>query len=396
MLPTVVAGGGAEQSLVMLAPHLLGRGMVLHLAHLRPVDDRSRPLLRELSDAGVQLHDLSAGPARFTSRARRLRRLVRTLGPDVVHSTILEADLLVRAALLGAGVPLLTTWANTSYDPVRRALEPGTGTWKFEVVRWVDMLSAHLARPRFHAVTEGVARDGITALHVPPSRVTVVERGRDLSRFVPADADARRRAREAMGVPPDATVLLCVARQFHQKGHVFLLRAFEGLHARHPEVRLVLVGPQGAASPLIRQELASMASRSAVSDLGERGDVADMLGGADLVVLPSVAEGAAGALLEAMAAGVPVVASRLAGFEGWLLDGEHALLARPGDPEDLERALEAALADPAGSAARARRARDLVRERFSIERSAAGMAELYRSVSDASGASRPEARRKAR
>lgn len=380
VLPTVVAGGGAEQSLVMLAPHLVGQGMQLHLAHLRPVDDRSRPLLEHLAGAGVEVHDLSSGSARFAARAARLRRTVRSLRPDVVHSTILEADLLARASLLGTGVLLLTTWANTSYDPVRRALEPGTGTWKFEVVRWVDMTSAHVARVRFHAVTEGVARDGMAALHVSPSRVTVVERGRDLSRFAPADAAGAGRARRAMGLPPDVTVLLCVARQFHQKGHVFLLRAFEELHARRPEVRLVLVGPPGAATPLIRSELDSMQARSAVVELGERDDVAELLGGADVVVLPSVAEGAAGALLEAMAAGVPVVASRLAGLDGWLREGEHALLARPGDPADLLRALEEALDDPPSSARRAERARELVRERFSIERSAAGMADLYRSL----------------
>jgi glycosyltransferase involved in cell wall biosynthesis len=381
VLPSLVPGGGSEQSLAMVDPLLVDRGIDLHLAYL----DRGSELVGMLADRGVVVHDLSQGPPTVLARARRIRALLRRLQPHVVHSTLFDADLPTRLAVLGTRTRALSTWASTSYDPVRRRLEPGYGGWKRQAVRAVDAVGAHATRSRFHAVTEGVADDGVRGLHVARARVRVVERGRDLSRFTPADPPRRARARAAMGVADDDVVALNVARQFPQKGHVHLLRAVDRLAGAHPRLRLVLVGPPGPSTPAVRAELAAMAHADRVVELGQRTDVADLLAGADVFVLASVAEGAAGAVLEAMAAGVPVVATRIPGLRGWVTDGEHAVLAEPGDPGDLARALAAVLDDPAGAAARAERARAHVAARFSLERCADGMVDLYRWAAGVSG-----------
>ncbi len=374
VLPSVVSGGGAEQSLAMVAPLLVERGVELHLAVL----DGRGDLLASLEHAGVVAHDLSSAGS-WPWRVRALRSLVRHLRPDVVHSTLFWADMSARAATIGSGAALLTTWANTSYDPVRRRLEPGAGGWKREVVRIVDLVTAHASRSWYHAVTEGVALDGRQALHVAADRVMVVERGRDLTRFVPPDPAARASTRTALGYDDDVVVVLCVARQSHQKGHLFLLEAFDALGADRPELRLLLVGPHGSASDLIVRRISTSPHPERIVDLGGRDDVVDLLGAADVFVLPSVAEGAAGAIIEAMAVGVPVVTSHLAGFEGWL-DGRHAALATPGDAADLARAIGSALDDPAAAAARVAEAHHLVESRFSLDRCADEMTVMYQSV----------------
>lgn len=376
VLPYIGPGGGSEQSLAMVDPLLVDRGIDVHLAYLAG----ARVLVDGLRAARVQVHDLSAGSSSTWSRARRVRRLVDEIRPDVVHSTLLDADLACRLAALGKRVVPLSTWANTSYDPVRRRLESGYGGWRRDVVRVLDAASARVSGSRFHAVTPGVADDGVRGLRVDRSRVHVVERGRDLSRFRPPTPDRRAAARSSMGVEGDDVVLLNVARQYHQKGHVHLIRAVDRLVDRRPDLRLVLVGQDGPATSAIDAELASMRHPDRVTLLGQRTDVEDLLPGADAFVLSSVAEGAAGAVLESMAAQVPVVATRIQGLRGWVVDGEHALLAEPGDPTGLADAIDRVLADPAAANVRAVAARELVERRFSLERSADGMASMYREL----------------
>lgn len=376
VLPSIVPGGGAEQSLAMVAPLLLDRGIDLHMAFM----DRGSDLVEDLREQGILVHDLSGGARVYPTWAVRLHRLIRQTKPAVVHATLFDAEISARLAGMVTPARSLSTWANTSYDPVRRRLEPGYGGWKRDAVRLVDMVTAHASRSRFHAVTEGVADDGIRALRVDRSTVFVVERGRDLSRFAPRPAEVRRSARDAMGAEAGDTVLINVARQFHQKGQVHLLRAFDRVADEWPAARLVLVGPEGPATSVIQAELVTLRHADRVVQLGQRTDIEDLLAGADVFVLSSVAEGAAGSILEAMAAGVPLVATRIEGLRGWVADGEHAVLAEPGDDVDLARVMASVLADPDGAAQRASRARAMVQRRFSLERCADGMAAMYRAV----------------
>lgn len=375
VLPSVVAGGGAEQSLVMVAPYLRREGISVHLAVLT---DR-QSLVPEIERAGVVVHDLSANQTTL-ARARAVRRVLRTVGPAVVHSTLYEADIPTRLAAFGTETAILSTWANTTYSDTRRRLEPGIGGWKRDVVRRIDAATSRGSHSWFHAVTRGVADDGIAALGVDPGRVRVVERGRDPQAF-PLRTDAgRSRTRSMLGAAADEPIIVTVARQAHQKGHVHLLRAFDRVVARHPSARLFLVGPPGAASSAVADTLAGMAHRDRVTDLGERSDVADLVGAADVFVLASLAEGAAGALIESMAVGTPIVVTDIEGLTGVVEHGRTALLVTPGDADALAQGLEDAIDDPERSLKRAEAARSEFDRRFSIEQAARGLADLYRSI----------------
>lgn len=379
ILPSIVRGGGAEQSLAMVAPLLVSGGIELHLAFL----DRSSDLVEEVERAGVVVHDLSTGSRSVLARAGRIRALLRGIQPDVVHSSLFDADLPTRLAVVGTGARPISTWANTAYDSARRRLEPGYGGWKRSAVQLIDAVGGRISGSHFHAVTLGVAEDSMRALAVSPGRVFVVERGRDLAKFAGANSRGVSELRAELGIDRSGKVLLNVGRQFHQKGHVVLLRAFDRLAAETSEdLHLILVGPAGPATPAVRKQLSAMVASDRVHELGQRSDIVELLGLADLLVLASVAEGAAGSVLEAMAASVPVVATRILGLKGWFDDEEYGFFAEPGDVESLTRALGQALSDPLDAAERAGRAHDLALSRFSLERSATGLAEMYRSVAE--------------
>jgi glycosyltransferase involved in cell wall biosynthesis len=177
---------------------------------------------------------------------------------------------------------------------------------------------------------------------------------------------------------------ICVATLNELKGHAVLLRALAAGGRELERIELDLVG-SGPLESELRALVKRLGLEQRVRFHGTRSEdeVARMLDAADLFVLPSVIardgrmDGIPVALMEAMAAGLPVLASRLSGIPELVRDGETGLLTRPGDAADLARALLELLGDPDGAAARARAARRLIEEEFDIERSADQMLELF-------------------
>lgn len=206
--------------------------------------------------------------------------------------------------------------------------------------------------------------------------VEVVHCGVDVGRIAFAE-----RALPASGDPVRA---LCVASLQEYKGHMVLLEAL----ASTPEldrVRLDLVG-EGELRPALEAQARALGLADRVTFHGAQPEeaVADLLARADLFVLPSVVardgqmEGIPVALMEALAHGLPVVTTRLSGIPELVRDGETGLLAEPGDPASLARALAAVLADPDAAAERARAGRALVEREFDLTASARELSRLLR------------------
>jgi glycosyltransferase involved in cell wall biosynthesis len=175
---------------------------------------------------------------------------------------------------------------------------------------------------------------------------------------------------------------LCVASLEEYKGHAVLLRAMaRGGALERIELTLIGTGSLEAELRALARQL-GLAARVDLRGAQDEGQVAAALAAGDLFVLPSIVardgqmEGIPVGLMEALAAELPVVTTRLSGIPELVRDGETGWLAEPGDPADLARALNAALADPAEAAVRAAAGRRLVGAEYDAERSAAQMARL--------------------
>ena len=238
--------------------------------------------------------------------------------------------------------------------PIRRGFNP--------VYRWLAD----------RVITSGEAiRDLVIAAGVPPSRVVAIPAGVKLGDFTDGEGGeaALRSLGLARGPAPAGAVsgpiLGSVAMFRGSKGHDHLLDAFARVHARRPDARLLLVGDGG------RREWAEGLARQrglggAVIFTGFRTDVPALLAAMDCFVLASTrTEGVPQSLLQAAAAGVPLVASRIGGIPEVVEDGVTGLLVPPEDPVALAAAIEETLADPAAAATRARAARKRCEERFS-------------------------------
>jgi glycosyltransferase involved in cell wall biosynthesis len=191
--------------------------------------------------------------------------------------------------------------------------------------------------------------------------------------------EARRALAEADGVfalAPDAPLVVYTGRLHEMKGLDHLLSAWPAVLARHPGARLWLVG-EGPFRPRLIEQIENLGLSTSVLLAGLYDDVEDFLLAADVFVLPSLEEGMSLALLEAMAAGLPVVASSIAANALLVEDGRQGRLVAPGDSAALAAALAGLLEQPDAAARLGSRARERVEARFSIARMVEAHLELF-------------------
>jgi colanic acid/amylovoran biosynthesis glycosyltransferase len=242
-----------------------------------------------------------------------------------------------------------------------------------------SFLRRRLSAARFVVAISEYNRRFLAAYNASATPVYVVHCGVDPSAY---------RFRPRAPGPAGRVRALCVASLYEYKGHAVLLQALACEEGDLERVDLDLVG----SGPL-REELERLARGLGLqrrvrfhASLAEPA-VTELLDHADLFVLPSIVarngqmEGIPVALMEALAAGVPVIASRLSGIPELARDGETGLLAEPGRPEQLRTAIGRVLADPQGARVRAEAGRRLVEREFDVRRSAAALADLFRGQS---------------
>ena len=182
---------------------------------------------------------------------------------------------------------------------------------------------------------------------------------------------------------PNTQTMICVGRLSPEKGQPGLLRAFAALRAKHPKLRLRLVGdgPDRASLEALAKELGLADAVSFAGRLPEEETLAE-IARADLLVLPSFMEGLPIVLMEAMAVGVPVIASRVAGIPELVEDGESGLLFAPSDWDELASRIDLMLGDHALRTRLAEKAKAKVASEFDTRTSAAQLAILFSSTSE--------------
>lgn len=373
VIPGATGTGGAERSLLVTAPYYAAAGISLCVVVFADYATD----VEALHAAGAEVIDLSAAGGRL-GVLRSLRRLVRQRRPDLLHTVLYDADLLGRLAAWGSGTPVLS-----SIVAVPPVLD-GSATWRARLARALDRFTARWACDHFHAVTPGVRSAAIQRLGLRPERVTVVERGRDPVLLGRASDERRARTRAALGLGPDAPVVVAAGRHYPLKDHVTLVRAVGLLQADRPDLVLVLAGDRGPTTDAIEAARAATADPTRIVVLGHRSDVADVMAAADVFVSPSISEGAAGAVIEALGIGVPIVSTDVEGLVGQVRDGSELLLVPVGDPPSMAAAIGRLLDDPTLAAGLVERGRLRFEESFELEANARRLVTLSTQVADRS------------
>lgn len=350
--------GGTEQTILQLLGGLDRRRWRPVLWH--PRDMAASRLVDGARRVGVEQRPMdTAMGLRGLLSIPQLARQIRSLRPDVVHAHLtypLSCKFLLAAAVL-ARVPAVVATSQLFVDLPRS--------------RSVALQHAVVdsAVDRFLAVSEEVAANLRGRFGVPARKITLVRNAVAPEVF---GASGERSLRDDWTGGCTMPVVLTVARLDEQKGHRFLLEAATML----PEVLFVLAG-DGPLRPQLEADAAARGISDRVRFLGERSDVPALLGSCDLFVLPSVNEGLPLAILEAMAAGKPVIASSIGGIAEAIVDGQTGLLVPPGDVVALVSAIRAVVGSPTRAADFGAAGRRRAADEFSASAMVLRVADVY-------------------
>ncbi len=353
VLPSVERGGAEEYSLT-LARVAISSGWEVHAAFCQRTS--LRDLAKEFLAAGAQYHPLDISDVNvlktehFKTSFAHIWPMTKTLlkvRPDAVALMLCGIEYALGAQIACA---LYRTAAGLVFhlvppgrllrENVRRARKSLAGQHTYITV------SDH----NRYALAE--------SLKVPVTNIRVVPNGVDFDSY--AGGADRSLARQALlrelNLPDNSTIALTVGRICHQKGYDLLVAAAKEVVARHPNLRFVWAG-DGPDAQTFTELIAKDGLQDHFALLGRRRDVPALLAAADLFVLPARFEGQPLSLLEAMAAGTPVVVSRVSGITEIVDDKIHGLLCAPDDSKSLESAILQAVEDPALMIECARQAR---------------------------------------
>jgi len=336
--------GGSERHLLTLLPALAERGLEPVFLGLDDPAGDPEPFYREL---GVEAVRLRCSRDLDLVLAGRVRRELRRLAPDVVHTHLVHADVY---GALGAGD---ATLVSTKHNDDR---------FRLGAFRFVERLLTRRAA-RVLAITDALRRFCVDGVGLPAKKVEVVHYGLD------ALPEPWGESPE-VPLPEGARVLLCVARLAEQKGVDIAVRALPAIREREPRAVLVVLG-EGPERPRLAGEGVYLPGRVA--------DVASWYRRAEVLVHPARWEGFGLALLEAMLAGKPVVATRVSSAPEIVADGETGLLVPPDDPAVLADAVTLLLTDPVRAAAMGAAGRARAHLEFSVAQMADRTAAVYAS-----------------
>lgn len=366
--------GGLENGIVNLIRHL-PRQEFRHV--VVSLTDRCAGFSQRLADCNVQFFELNKAPGHGVKLYPRLYRLFKTLAPDIVHTRNLAA--------LETQVP---AWM--AQVPVRIHGEHGWDVSDPEGTRLRFRVMRRIYRPfvgQYVALSGHLEHYLSQRVGVRASRIERICNGVDVNRFSPA----REGRTLLMGSPFNASeykVIGTVGRLQAIKDQMTLVEAFAGLLRSHPgdaaHLRLMIVG-EGAMRKPLEERISALGLQDKVWLAGERPDIPDVMRAMDVFVLPSRAEGISNTILEAMASGLPVVATHVGGNAELVSPGVSGLLVPPGQPQAMADAiahyvLHSRMASVAGLAARA-----LAVQQFSIEHMVDRYRKLYHNMLAASG-----------
>jgi sugar transferase (PEP-CTERM/EpsH1 system associated) len=353
-----LAVGGLENGVINLANNTSARlrHVIVCLTEEGSMRSRLAP--------GIEVFALGKRPGQDLRAILRLVRLLRRLRPAIVHCRNWAAfDAVPAARLAGVRRVVHGEHGRDITDPEGRNAKRN----------WVRRRFAPMVS-HFVAVSRDLDRWLREDVRVPRAKVSTIPNGVDLSRFAQV---GRPEAREAMGLASEAPVICTVGRLDPVKDQAGLIRAFAGLLPAHPEAVLLIAGDGPCREDLTRV-IAELGVADRVRLLGECRNVPEVLAAADVFVLPSIAEGMSNTLLEAMAAGLPVVATRVGGNPEMVEDGVTGRLVPIRDPGTLREALTAYVDDPHLRAVHGKASRQRAVECFSLERMCRDYVDLYR------------------
>jgi glycosyltransferase involved in cell wall biosynthesis len=316
---------------------------------------------------GTTLETISETGAWDPAVAGKIASLVARLQPSIIQTHAVKSHFLLRRSGVHATHPWVAFHHGYTWPTLKARLYNQLDRWS-------------LPAPRRILTVSQPFRDQLIAIGVDPARIEVIHNAIDHN-WGHSDPAATDALRQSLGIPADRNIILIVGRLSREKDHLTLLEAVHKLEPRH-RAHLVLVG-DGPERPRIEARVRALNMSSQVTLAGQRDSAQPFYSLARIAVLSSLTEGSPNALLEAMAAGVPAIATRVGGVPEIATHEESALLVPPSSVAEMREALDRLLADPQLADALAHRSRHLIAERYTPQARTARLAAIYTELAGA-------------
>ncbi len=349
--------GGAERMLVHMATELQAAGC--HTVVIAPAGGEGW-LPEQLAGTGVTVESFRLERPVSLAFARQLTALLQRHRIALAHSHEFSMAVYGAWAAWRAGIPHVTTMHGGRYYAQR-------------LRRRVALRAAFALTGRVVAVSRDLAEQLCRDLWLPRSRVTTVGNG------VRPTWVQHSGLRQELGLGPQDRLVVAVGNLYPVKGHRHAVEALALLQGPERRVHLAIAG-RGDLAEALRARAAELGVADRLHLLGLRADIANVLGGADVFILPSLSEGLPVALLEAMFAGRPTVASDVGDVRVALEDGRAGVLVPAGDARALALAVSGLLHAPARAGELGARAQQRARQEYDVTRMVARYAPIYRDV----------------
>jgi len=357
IIPTLDRAG-AEKQLLLLATHLPRDQFDVHVCALT----RGGPRLDALREADVSTKVIGKRFKADPIALGRLRRHIAALKPQIVHTWMFAAGAYGRTAARQLGVAHLVH--------AERCIDRWKARWQWSVDRFLarrtDRIVANTPGVRDYCVQHGIEEHRLIVI---PNGVAAAHEARI----------SRRELLERVQLPSDARVIAAIGRLWPQKGIKELIWATELVAVLHPTVFLLVIG-EGPQRGHLEKFAQGASSLERVRFLGERDDVPQILPHVDVLWQGSEYEGMPNAVMEAMAAAVPVVATDIPGNRDLVIDGETGYLVPIGDRAAYARATDRILGDADHARRLGKAGRDRVERDFSIAQMVKRYVELYETL----------------
>jgi sugar transferase (PEP-CTERM/EpsH1 system associated) len=352
-LITELDTGGAQKVLLQLLSRLDRRRFSPSVVCLYNGD---KAVAQEIRSLGIHVADLGMATKWRVDAFWRFLRLLRAERPAILHTHLFHANIPGRVVGRLTGVPIVISTEHSM------GTESG---WRYRLNRLTHPLA-----DRVVCVSQQIAGFFTQRVGIPEAKVVVIPNGIDPERF--RHLPDKRVARAGLGLPAGGALIGTVARLHPVKNLPVLLEAVAML----PEVSLVVVGDGPERTRLVRLAV-ELGLQQRVQFVGQQRDVLPWLAACDLFALPSESEGLSMAILEAMAAALPVVATRVGGTPELVMDQVTGRLVPSGDPRPLAQAIGSLVGDPGLRHKMGRAGAERVAAVFSLDRMVGDTVCLY-------------------
>jgi glycosyltransferase involved in cell wall biosynthesis/peptidoglycan/xylan/chitin deacetylase (PgdA/CDA1 family) len=296
----------------------------------------------------------------------RLRAYLKTGNFDVIHSNLFTANLWGRLAAFGL---------QSAYVVTVHSIHSRHNPKQARVEAFFDRLLSH-STDLLICVTKEVKASMNRDVMLSLSKLTTIENGIDFPEQ--KDIPSKNEARKSLELPEEARILVVIGRFSTPKNHIIFISSLVHVREQFSNLKVLLVG-NGEKESEVREAVSTHHLENTVLFLGLRRDIPTILAASDIMVIPSIWEGLPIVMLEAMAAGTPVIASRVGGIPDALTDHVTGLLTTP-DAPSLSKTMIEGLSDLPKMLEMAKAAREITKKRYDIKRTAARYTDVYRTL----------------